>query len=102
MNNELLIKTEDAEQILHAHDGDCALLYLWSVFTRSSDLEQAAGDLFMTLSQVRDAAEKLGRMKLSMHRSRRTDRTVTGCGPSSGQKSKSKVLTRRSTTATGA
>ena len=68
MNNELLIKTEDAEQILHAHDGDCALLYLWSVFTRSSDLEQAAGDLFMTLSQVRDAAEKLGRMKLSLQR----------------------------------
>ena len=68
MNHELLIKTEDAEQILHAHDGDCALLYLWSVFTGSNDLEQAAGDLFMTLSQVRDAAEKLGRMKLLMQR----------------------------------
>ena len=64
MKNEFLIKSEDVEQILHAHDGDCALLYLWSVFSGSSDLEKAAGDLFMTLSQVRDAAEKLGRMKL--------------------------------------
>ncbi|MBQ5523423.1 MAG: hypothetical protein IIT86_11550, partial [Oscillospiraceae bacterium] len=64
MKNEFLIKTEDIEQILHAHDGDCALLYLWSVFSGSNDLEKAAGDLFMTLSQVRDAAEKLGRMKL--------------------------------------
>ncbi len=69
MKNELLIKIEDAEQILHAHDGDCSLLYLWSLFTGSSDLEQAAGDLFMTLSQVRDAAEKLGRMKLSIQHS---------------------------------
>ena len=59
MKNEFLIKTEDIEQILHAHDGDCALLYLWSVFSGSNDLEKAAGDLFMTLSQVRDAAEKL-------------------------------------------
>ena len=64
MKNEFLIKTEDIEQILHAHDGDCALLYLWSIFSGSNDLEKAAGDLFMTLSQVRDAAEKLGRMKL--------------------------------------
>lgn len=65
MKNEFSLKTEDIEQILHAHDGDCALLYLWSLFSGSSDLERAAGDLFMTLSQARDAAEKLGRMNLS-------------------------------------
>ena len=64
MKNDILIKNEQIQQLLHAHDGDCALLYLWHLSTGSSDLERAAGDLFMTLSQIRDAAEKLGRMNL--------------------------------------
>ena len=65
MNNEILITNKDCDKLLRAHDGDCALLLLWHAATGSSDLEQAAGDLCMTLSQVRDASEKLGRMKLS-------------------------------------
>ena len=65
MNNEILITNKDCDKLLRAHDGDCALLFLWHAATGSSDLEQAAGDLCMTLSQVRDASEKLGRMKLS-------------------------------------
>ncbi len=65
MNNEILITNIDCDKLLRAHDGDCALLFLWHAATGSSDLEQAAGDLCMTLSQVRDASEKLGRMKLS-------------------------------------
>lgn len=65
MKNEILITNKDAEALLRAHDGDCALLYLWHCLTGSHDHEQAAADLCMTLAQVQNASEKLGRMKLS-------------------------------------
>ena len=48
MNNEILITNKDCDKLLRAHDGDCALLFLWHAATGSSDLEQAAGDLCMT------------------------------------------------------
>lgn len=53
-----------AEKLISAHDGDCALLYIWHVRRRSTDCEKAAGDLCMTLSQVEAAMEKLMRMGL--------------------------------------
>ena len=65
MKNEFLITMKDGEALLRAHDGDCALLYLWQAFTGSRDHELAAADLCMTLAQVQNASEKLGRMKLS-------------------------------------
>lgn len=56
------ISSSDLEKLLRAHDGDCALLYLWTVFTGKQDLECAARDLCMTRAQVDSAAEKLQRM----------------------------------------
>ena len=60
--NNNLISPADAEKLLHAHDGDCALLYLWLAFTGNQDKERAAGELCMTMAQVENAFEKLSRM----------------------------------------
>ena len=57
-----LISCSDAHALILAHDGDCALLYLWIALTGSRDYEQAARDLCMTRSQIDTAAEKLARM----------------------------------------
>ena len=57
-----LISRSDAQALILAHDGDCALLHLWTALTGSRDLEQAARDLCMTRAQVDSAAEKLNRM----------------------------------------
>ncbi len=57
-----LITVSAAERLLRAHDGDCALLYLWFHLSGSQDPEKAAGDLCMTRSQIDAAAEKLRRM----------------------------------------
>lgn len=57
-----LISRSDAQTLILAHDGDCALLHLWVELTGSTDLEQAARDLCMTRAQVDSAAEKLTRM----------------------------------------
>ena len=57
-----LISVSEAKALLLAHDGDCALLYLWFAVTGSRDYERAARDLCMTRAQVDIAAEKLRRM----------------------------------------
>ena len=57
-----LISVSEAKALLLAHDGDCALLYLWFAVTGSRDYERAARDLCMTRAQVDIAAEKLSRM----------------------------------------
>lgn len=56
---------EAAELLIRAHDGDCALLYIWQKQRNSNDPEAAARDLCFTLSQIRAANEKLQRMGLS-------------------------------------
>lgn len=57
-----IVSAEAVNALLRAHDGDCALLWLWSVSTGSTDAERAALDLCMTAGQVKAAQEKLQRM----------------------------------------
>lgn len=52
-------KSDAADKLIQAHDGDMALLYIWMKQRSSTDLKQAARDLCMTKSRVEDAAEKL-------------------------------------------
>ena len=54
----------DAEKLIHAHDGDVALLYLYYLHTGSRDGEQAARALCRTLREIEAAQEKLERMAL--------------------------------------
>ena len=63
-NSEIFISHSVAEKLLHAHDGDCTLLFLWQKMTGNTDPETAAGDLCMTRSQTDYAVEKLSRMGL--------------------------------------
>ena len=60
--NDNLISRSDAQALILAHDGDCALLHLWMSLTGNTDFENAARDLCMTRAQVDSAAEKLNRM----------------------------------------
>lgn len=53
-----------AEQLIRAHDGDVALLYIFTRHTGSHDLEQAARALCRTMQELRAAEEKLRRMGL--------------------------------------
>ncbi len=53
------------EKLIKAHDGDMALLYLYTLATGESDTEKAAGELCRTLSQMDEAAEKLKRLDIS-------------------------------------
>ncbi len=53
-----------AEQLINAHDGDVALLYIFSRHTGSYDLEEAARALCRTMQELRAAEEKLRRMGL--------------------------------------
>ena len=63
-SEDKIISGSAAGKLIRSHDGDCALLYLWYLLNGQCDHEKAAGDLCMTLSQIRDADEKLGRMGL--------------------------------------
>ena len=62
---ENLTHREAAEILIGAHDGDCALLYIWKTARNSSNQENAARDLCLTMAQIRSAEEKLQRMGLS-------------------------------------
>lgn len=53
-----------ADQLIAAHDGDVALLYIYLLRTGGRDLERAARDLCRTLGEVSAAHEKLQRMGL--------------------------------------
>lgn len=52
------------EALVSAHDGDMALLYMFLSCRKGASLEDAAQALCRTLSQVRDAKEKLERLSL--------------------------------------
>lgn len=54
---------ETARRLISAHDGDMALLYIYSRCC-GQDLEKAARDLCRTMGQMRDAQEKLERIGL--------------------------------------
>lgn len=62
--NEYRSEQDVAELLIRAHDGDCALLYIWQKVRKRMDPEAAARDLCFTLSQVQVATEKLQRMGL--------------------------------------
>lgn len=62
---ENLISPAAADRLLAAHEGDLALLYLFIRRRGSADLEQAAGELCRTLSEMQAAYEKLSRMGLT-------------------------------------
>lgn len=79
---ENFISSQAAEMLIRSHDGDCALLYLWEALRKSSDREQAAGELCMTRAQIDNAAEKLSRMGLSMDGSGRVSVPVPDRGTS--------------------
>ena len=48
--------------LISAHDGDVALLYLWSVARSSCDREAAARELCRTMDEISSASEKLSRI----------------------------------------
>lgn len=48
--------------LISAHDGDVALLYLWSLSRGSDDRETAARELCRTMDQIETASEKLSRI----------------------------------------
>lgn len=59
------INLPSVEQLIRAHDGDCALIYLFSFVRKTFDPEQIALELCMTRAQVDSALEKLQRMGIS-------------------------------------
>ena len=64
IRQENLISEQAADQLIAAHDGDVALLYLYVCRSGCRDKEQAARDLCRTLREVEAAEEKLQRMGL--------------------------------------
>lgn len=60
-----LISDTSADRLIAAHDGNVTLLFLWLRRRGSFDAEKAAGELCLTLSEVKNAYEKLCRMGLS-------------------------------------
>ncbi len=61
---QMSLDNYDAEQLIRAHDGDVALLYIYCRHTGCYDLEEAARALCSTMQKLRDAEEKLQRMGL--------------------------------------
>jgi len=57
-----LIALQTAEKLVSAHDGDVALLYIWLQLNGRFDETRAATELCRTLSEIRAAYEKLGRI----------------------------------------
>lgn len=60
------IAIPDADNLIAAHDGDMALLYLYWIRNGSLDAEKAAQELCRTLLEIRSAEEKLRRMGISL------------------------------------
>lgn len=75
---DILIPAGTAQRLLSAHDGDMALLWLFSAATGSSDVEAAAAALCRTGSEIRSASEKLGRMGLLPYSSQPSQPAETG------------------------
>ena len=63
MNRENSIDTELLDGLLAAHDGDMALLYLYSLRFGEIDMEDAARQLCRTMAELEAADEKLGRLQ---------------------------------------
>ena len=61
------ISARALDKLLHAHDGDVALLYLYQLQSGDGDPEGAAAALCRTLGEIAAAQEKLARMGLSPH-----------------------------------
>lgn len=60
--DEKSISSSVLNDLISAHDGDVALLYLWSLGRGCDDREAAARELCRTMDQIDSAAEKLGRI----------------------------------------
>ncbi len=61
----LPVSSPEADQIISAHDGDVALLWLYRLRHPDGDLEDAARALCRTLREMEAALEKLRRMGLA-------------------------------------
>lgn len=61
----LHVSSPEADQIISAHDGDVALLWLYRLRHPDGDLEDAARALCRTLREMEAALEKLRRMGLA-------------------------------------
>ena len=61
----LHVSSPEADQIISAHDGDVALLWLYRLRRPEGDLEDAARALCRTLKEMEAAFEKLRRMGLA-------------------------------------
>ena len=61
---EKYISEAALDRLIAAHDGDMALVYLYSVRNGGLDAEQAAAALCRTLQEIRAASEKLQRLGL--------------------------------------
>lgn len=59
-----LIDPAAAEQLIAAHDGDVALLYIHAMKNGALDPDSAARDLCRTMSEIKAAEEKLRRMNI--------------------------------------
>lgn len=62
--NNIQINSNTASKLITAHDGDCALVFIWSMINKNPDHEKAALDLCLTRMQTDAAFEKLERMGL--------------------------------------
>ena len=62
MQDMLSFPAKEAEQIIAAHDGDVALLWLCLKRNHDTGVEDAAGILCRTRAEVEAALEKLQRM----------------------------------------
>ena len=67
MDPNIVLSKQDIEKLIAAHDGDMALLYLYSR-CRGVSGEDAARDLCMTAAAVEAAEEKLLRLGLTLDR----------------------------------
>lgn len=67
MDPNIVLSKQDIEKLIAAHDGDMALLYLYSR-CRGVSGEDAARDLCMTAAAVEAAEEKLLRLGLALDR----------------------------------
>ena len=87
MDPNIVLSKQDIEKLIAAHDGDMALLYLYSR-CRGVSGEDAARDLCMTAAAVEAAEEKLLRLGLTLDRAG----TAAVASPAAPEPKKGRVI----------
>ena len=87
MDSNIILSKQDIEKLIAAHDGDMALLYLYSR-CRGVSGEDAARDLCMTAAAVEAAEEKLLRLGLTLDRAG----TAAVASPAAPEPKKGRVI----------